>query len=65
MQVNYLSHFLLTLHLLPILRKAPDARIINVTSSAHNNGELNVKNMQGKASYDKAKFYANSTLYQV
>jgi len=64
-QVNYLSHFLLTLHLLPLLRKESDARIINVTSAAHNDGELNMKNMQGRGGYDKSKFYANSTLYQV
>lgn len=34
-QTNYLSHFLLTVRLLPLLRKSPDSRIINITSKAH------------------------------
>ena len=65
LQFNYLSHFLLTLHLIPLMKKLPDARIINVTSAAHNNGEFNIKNVQGFSNYDKAKFFANSQLYQV
>uniref|UniRef100_A0A182VR95 Uncharacterized protein n=1 Tax=Anopheles minimus TaxID=112268 RepID=A0A182VR95_9DIPT len=35
-QVNYLSHFLLTLRLLPALKQHPyDSRIVNVVSQAH------------------------------
>ncbi|XP_053659443.1 uncharacterized protein LOC128708489 [Anopheles marshallii] len=35
-QVNYLSHFLLTLRLLPALKEQPcDSRIVNVVSQAH------------------------------
>lgn len=33
-QTNYLSHFLLTIKLLPLLKRSRDARIINITSSA-------------------------------
>lgn len=34
-QTNYLSHFLLTVKLLPLLKRSRDARIINITSSSH------------------------------
>ncbi|XP_019866007.1 retinol dehydrogenase 12 [Aethina tumida] len=35
LQVNYLSHFILTQHLLKLLKKSVHARIVNVTSEAH------------------------------
>lgn len=34
-QTNYLAHFLLTVKLLPLLKRSRDARIVNITSSAH------------------------------
>lgn len=34
-QTNYLSHFLLTVKLLPLLKRSRDSRIINITSSSH------------------------------
>lgn len=34
-QTNYLNHFLLTVKLLPLLKRSRDARIINLTSSSH------------------------------
>lgn len=34
-QTNYLSQFLLTLKLLPLLKRSRDARIINITSASH------------------------------
>lgn len=34
-QTNYLSHFLLTVKLLPLLKRSRDARIIIITSNAH------------------------------
>lgn len=33
--INHLSHFVLTLHLLPLLKQAPHARIINTSSEAN------------------------------
>ena len=43
--VNYLSHFLLTLKLIPFLKKAGTpsmkSRIVNVSSCAHLLGEIN------------------------
>jgi retinol dehydrogenase 12 len=34
-QTNYLNHFLLTVKLLPLLKRSRDARIINITTSSH------------------------------
>ncbi len=65
-QVNYLSHFLITLHLLPLLREsAPNSRVINVSSTAHSSGTFDLNNMQSEVSYSRLKSYNNSKLYQV
>ncbi|KAJ8925965.1 hypothetical protein NQ315_009818 [Exocentrus adspersus] len=37
LQTNYLGHYILTHHLLKLLRKAVHARIVNVSSEAHRN----------------------------
>lgn len=46
---NYLGHFLLTHHLLPLLKTAgcpkEYARIVNVSSCAHLAGEINFKDI--------------------
>lgn len=42
-QTNYLSHFLLTVKLLPLLKRSRDARIINITTSSHRNVERSPK----------------------
>eukprot|EP00128_Syssomonas_multiformis_P005404 Colp12_sorted_trinity150504_noHs@12872 len=47
MQVNYLSHFLLVLLLLPALKKAPRARVVNVASQAHYFSYVDFKNFNG------------------
>lgn len=66
-QVNYLSHFLLTLHLIPLLKASgPNPRIINVSSSGHKMAEgVNLDNIQGQKSYTQMKFYGNSKLFQI
>ncbi|XP_072045715.1 retinol dehydrogenase 11-like [Amphiura filiformis] len=65
-QVNYLSHFLMTLHLLPLLRQsAPNSRIVNVSSTVHTHGVFNLENVNGEQSYDRLKFYGNSKMYQI
>lgn len=43
-QVNYLGHFLLTLLLLPLLKKAPQGRIINFAAQAYASAKLNADN---------------------
>ena len=69
-QVNHLSHFLLTLELLPILldtaHSCEDCRIIIVSSGAHKWGVFDTENMNGEISYSAGmKFYGNSKLYNV
>ena len=68
-QVNHLSHFLLTLELLPILLDTAyscgDCRIVIVSSLAHKWGVFDPENMNGEISYTGLKFYNNSKLYNV
>jgi NAD(P)-dependent dehydrogenase (short-subunit alcohol dehydrogenase family) len=49
--VNYLGHFLLTHLLLPVLAKAPKARIIHVSSLGHFVGRINFDNFRGRKFY--------------
>lgn len=42
LQVNYLSHFLLSSLLLPLLKNAENGRIINVTAHAHSSGRIDI-----------------------
>ena len=68
-KVNHLSHFLLTLELLPSLLETAsstgDGRIIFVSAGAHRWGTFNPENMNGEQSYGRGYFYANSKLYNV
>ena len=69
LQVNHLSHLLLTLELLPIIVKTAsttgDGRIVFVSSDAHRQGTLNVDNLDGQVSYWRFKMYGNSKLFNV
>jgi NAD(P)-dependent dehydrogenase (short-subunit alcohol dehydrogenase family) len=49
--VNYLGHFLLTHLLLPMLAKAPKARIVHLSSLAHFAGRINFKSFYGRKFY--------------
>ncbi|RUS16150.1 retinol dehydrogenase 13-like protein [Endogone sp. FLAS-F59071] len=64
-QVNHLSHFLLTNLLFPALKKAPAARVINVSSDASGMGAVDFDNMNGEKSYSQFYFYSNSKLYNI
>ncbi|XP_020623288.1 dehydrogenase/reductase SDR family member on chromosome X-like isoform X2 [Orbicella faveolata] len=68
-QVNYLSHLLLVLKLLPVMKQSvnpADARVIFVSSRMERwRGEFNLANIQGQLSYDRTKFYSMSKLYMV
>ena len=63
--VNYLSHFLLTILLLDLLKRSAPARIVNVTSSAHFSGRMKFEDLQEERSYGANKSYAQSKLAQV
>lgn len=60
--VNYLSHFLLTRLLLPLLRKSHDPRVISVSSVAHKQGRIEFDNMNCERHFDAYHAYANSKL---
>jgi WW domain-containing oxidoreductase len=65
-QVNYLSHFLLTLQLLPVLKaSAPDTRIISLSSAAYPRGVFNSNDVEGTASYSAFQSYCNTKLFSV
>ncbi|XP_037874094.1 retinol dehydrogenase 12 [Bombyx mori] len=65
MQINYFGPYLLTNLLLDKLIKSKPSRIVNVSSYAHNFGELNIDNVHCPVTDSYLKRYANSKLCQV
>jgi NAD(P)-dependent dehydrogenase (short-subunit alcohol dehydrogenase family) len=63
--VNYLAYFMLASLLLPGLRAAGSARIVNVASNAHRRGTLDFDNLQGERSYSNLRMYSESKLEDV
>jgi NAD(P)-dependent dehydrogenase (short-subunit alcohol dehydrogenase family) len=61
-QVNYLSPFLLTNLLLPLLRKSAPARIVSVSSTLHSKAILDFDDLQGEKNYNGNQAYALSKL---
>jgi len=61
--VNYLSHFLLTRLLLPLLKDSAPARIVNVASAGQS--PLDFSNLMVEHGYDAMKAYSQSKLAQV
>ncbi|XP_011495426.1 PREDICTED: dehydrogenase/reductase SDR family member on chromosome X [Ceratosolen solmsi marchali] len=64
--VNYLSHFLLTISLIPLLKNAGTSeyysRIINVSSCAHLIGNINFDDINLKENFVTGEAYAQSKL---
>jgi NAD(P)-dependent dehydrogenase (short-subunit alcohol dehydrogenase family) len=61
--VNYLSHVLLTLRLLPLLRRSAPSRIINVASAGQHS--IDFENVMLEHDYDDWLAYRQSKLAQV
>jgi NAD(P)-dependent dehydrogenase (short-subunit alcohol dehydrogenase family) len=59
---NHLGHFALTGLLLDRLRKAPAARVVNVSSLAHFPGRIDFDDLQAERSYDPMRAYGQSKL---
>ena len=64
-EVNYLSHFLLTMLLLDTLKVSAPSRIVNVSSSASLSGHIDFDDLQEKKGYSAMKSYSQSKLAQV
>lgn len=60
--LNQLSYFLLTNLLLDLVTKAPQARIVNVSSDLHKRGALDFYDLQMTHGYSGMKAYSNSKL---
>lgn len=63
--VNYLGHFLLTMLLLPLLKKSGDARIVNMASIMHWFGYCDPKNFDRIDHWHKVQSYCNSKLCMI
>lgn len=59
---NYLGHFALTAELLPLLRKAPSPRVVNLSSIAARRGEIQFDDPQFVRDYDPGDAYQQSKL---
>lgn len=59
---NHLGHFALTGLLLPAILAAPGARVVLVSSGAHNFGAINFENLDGQKSYSPWGAYCQSKL---
>jgi len=64
--VNHLGHFLWTLRLLPLLKKASNPRVINVASIAYLSGKMTYDDLaQPAGSYNGLRAYSRSKLANV
>jgi NAD(P)-dependent dehydrogenase (short-subunit alcohol dehydrogenase family) len=59
---NYLGHYALTAHLLPLLRQGDHPRVVNLSSLAHRSGAINFGDLQSAKSYSSWKAYCQSKL---
>jgi NAD(P)-dependent dehydrogenase (short-subunit alcohol dehydrogenase family) len=65
MAVNHFAHFLLTHALLPLLKAAPAARVITVSSIAHESGRLDLNDLSFAKGFSSYGAYAASKLANV
>jgi NAD(P)-dependent dehydrogenase (short-subunit alcohol dehydrogenase family) len=67
--VNHLGHFALCGRLLPLLRRAPEARVVTVSSAAHQLGSVAVLDsdpmLQAPDAYSPWPAYGNSKLANI
>jgi NAD(P)-dependent dehydrogenase (short-subunit alcohol dehydrogenase family) len=59
---NYLGHFALTAHLMPLLRKGRNARVVTLSSVAARAGAIDFDDLQAERSYKPMRAYSQSKL---
>jgi len=64
-QVNHLGPFLLTHLLLDVIKASAPARIVNVASTAHRGGRLDLNDLQSERSYAGMRVYGTSKLCNI
>lgn len=63
MGTNHFGHFALTLQLIELIKNTPNARIVNVSSSAHKAGNINFEDLKWeKRKYSAWKAYGDSKI---
>jgi NAD(P)-dependent dehydrogenase (short-subunit alcohol dehydrogenase family) len=63
MGTNHLGHFALTGHLMPLLKKTKDSRIVATSSIAHRSGDINFDDLNWTSrKYKTGKAYGDSKL---
>lgn len=63
--VNHLSHFILTEYLIPILENSDIGEIVNVSSTAHKGGNMNLSEIEGDDITGGMKAYGRSKLANI
>ncbi|XP_071941304.1 WW domain-containing oxidoreductase-like [Antedon mediterranea] len=64
-QVNYLTHFLMCLHMIPLLEESKGV-VLSVSSEAHRVlAKFKLGNFQGEKTYGRFLAYGNSKLFQM
>lgn len=59
---NHLGHFALTGHLLDIITKTDNSRIVNVSSLMHKRGSMNFDDLHREKKYSRSEAYGQSKL---
>lgn len=59
---NYLGHFALTAHLLPLLVRGDKPRVVNLSSIAARQGKIDFSNLNAECSYTPMPIYTQSKL---
>lgn len=62
---NFLGHFLLTILLLPVLRRGTRPRVVNVSSAGHSKGRMHWEDVELAHGFHPFTAYAQSKLAQV
>ncbi|WP_449394485.1 oxidoreductase [Devosia riboflavina] len=59
---NYLGHFALTAHVLPLLRRGKEARVVTLSSVAARQGKIDFEDLQSRKTYKPMQAYSQSKL---